>query len=457
MADRPFLIVSNRGPLSFRHDDAGDLVARRGAGGLVSGLAPLVVDTPTIWLAAALSPADRAAAAGGTIEAEGFRVRMLAIDPDDYRAAYDVIANGTLWFVHHGLFDHAREPVIDAGWRRAWDSYRRTNEAFAEAAAEDAPDGAVVLVQDLHLALLAPRLRELRPDVETVHFSHTPFARPDELTVLPTEVRRELLGAMAAFGACGFHTERWAAAFSACCDEDAVPPPRTFVSPLAPDPRDLASTLAGDACRGAGDDIDAELAGRRFVVRVDRIELSKNLLRGFLAFDELLDRYPQWREQVVFGAYVYPSREGLENYRQYRAEVEALIERVNDRWASDGWQPVVYDPSDDYPRSVAALRRADVLLVNPIRDGLNLVAMEGVLASDRSCALVLGTGAGAWDVLGGAALDVNPYDVSATADRLHQALSLGDDARREHHRALRELIAARTPADWLADQLDAAG
>ena len=457
MADRPVVIVSNRGPLSFRRDEAGELVARRGAGGLVSGLAPLVVGTPTVWLAAAMSDADRDAAATGTIEAEGFRVRTLSIDPDDYRSAYQVIANGTLWFVHHGLFDHAREPVIDEVWRRAWEGYRRTNEAFAEAVAEEAPDGAAVLVQDLHLALLAPRLHELRPDVETVHFSHTPFARPEELEVLPEEVRHELLGAMARFGSCGFHTERWATAFNRCCQDNAVPPPRTFVSPLAPDPDDLASTLRSEACQVAGRGIDAELDGRRFVVRVDRIELSKNLLRGFRAFDELLARYPQWREQVVFGAYVYPSREGLENYRRYRSEVEALVEQVNERWGTAGWRPVLYDPSDDHPRSVAALRRADVLLVNPIRDGLNLVAMEGVLASDRCSALVLGTGAGAWDLLGDDAFDVNPYDVSATADRLHEALSLDADARRDHHRALQKVVAARTPADWLADQLRATG
>lgn len=456
MAERPIVIVSNRGPLSFSLDPTGALVARRGAGGLVSGLAPLVVGTSTTWVAAAISDADRQAAAGGMIEAEGFRVRTLSIDADDYRSAYDVIANATLWFVHHGLFDHARQPVIDADWRRAWDGYRRTNDAFAAAVAQEAPEGAVVLVQDLHLALVGPPLRQSRPDLATVHFSHTPFASPEELAVLPVEVRQELLAAMGAFGACGFHSSRWAAAFAACCQRDAVPPPPTFVSPLASDPDDLAATIASEPCQAATRAIEADLGQRRFVVRVDRIELSKNLLRGFLAFDELLDRYPQWRGQVVMGAYVYPSREGLEDYRRYRAEVEALVKQVNTRWGTPDWLPVVYDPSDDYPRSVAALRRADVVLVNPIRDGLNLVATEGVLASDRDNTVVLSTGAGAWDLLGGAAFDVNPFDVSATADRLDQALSLDDAARRDHHHALHRIADARTPADWLADQLQAA-
>ncbi len=457
MAERPIVIVSNRGPLSFSLDATGALVARRGAGGLVSGLAPLVVGTTTTWVAAALSDADRQAAAGGTVEAEGFRVRTLSIDPDDYHSAYDVIANATLWFVHHGLFDHARQPVIDATWRRAWDGYRRTNQVFADAVADVAPLEAVVLVQDLHLALVGDHLRQQRPDLTLIHFSHTPFALPHELAVLPADVRRELLSAMAAFDACGFHTARWVSNFLACCEQDGIEAPRRFVAPLGSDPDDLTSTLATPACIAAGTGIDAALGRRRLVVRVDRIELSKNLLRGFLAYDELLDRYPQWRGQVVMGAYVYPSRQGLEDYRRYRAEVEALVERINHRWATPGWEPIWYDPTDDYPRSVAALRRADVLLVNPIRDGLNLVATEGILASDRDSALVLSTGAGAWDLIGDAALDVNPYDVSATADRLHEALSMDPDARRRHHGALRRLAASRTPADWLADQLKAAG
>lgn len=455
MSERPIVIVSNRGPLSFRHDEQGRLVARRGAGGLVSGVAPLVVGTSTTWLAAALSDADREAATSGVVEAEGFRVRTLSIDPDDYRAAYEVVANATLWFAYHGLFDLAREPVIDQAWFEAWEGYRRTNAAFADAIVEDAPEGALVLVQDLHLSLVATGLAERRPDLATVHFSHTPFARPEELAVLPEAVRRELLEGLAAHRACGFHTERWAAAFVACCQRDGVPPPRTFVSSLAPDPDDLETATSSSACREALSSIGAELGDRQFIVRVDRIELSKNLLRGFRAFDELLDRYPQWRERVVLGAYAYPSREGLENYRRYRLEVEALVRQVNERWATPGWQPILFDPADDFPRSVAALRRADVLLVNPIRDGLNLVAMEGVLVSERHSALVLSEGAGAWDVLGDSALDVNPYDISATADRLHQALSLSGAERQESHEALRAAVAARTPADWMADQIEA--
>jgi trehalose 6-phosphate synthase len=448
------VLLSNRGPLAFSIDDGGELIARRGAGGLVSGLSPLVDGTDAVWIAAAMSDGDRAAAARGVVVAEGLRVRLLALDPDAYRAAYDVVCNATLWFAHHGLFDAARRPRLDRRWRSAWASYREVNEAFADAAAETAPDGAAVLVQDYHLCLVAPRLRAARPDLRLVHFSHTPFATPEWLRALPDDAAVELLEGLAANHGCTFHTQRWVDAFTACCRGAGVTPPATGVSALAADAQDLEETARSEACAAARADLDASFGDRQVIVRVDRVELSKNLLRGFHAYDTLLEERPEWREQVVFAAFVYPSREGLPEYLAYRNEIEALISRINARWATAAWTPIVYDPGDDFPRSVAALQRADVLVVNPIRDGLNLVAKEGVLVNERDGVLVLSTEAGAWDEIGAAgAMPINPFDVAATADAIHEALAMPRDERARRSASLRAAVAARGPADWLADQL----
>lgn len=451
------MIVSNRGPLSFRRDEDGHLVARRGAGGLVSGLAPLIVGTSTIWLAAAISDGDREAATGAVIEAEGFRVCTLAVDRDDYRRAYDVVCNATLWFTHHDLFALARQPLFDTEWWEAWEAYRRVNAAFADGVAELAPEGAVVLVQDYHLTLVATLLGNRRPDLTVIHFSHTPFAGPAGLRVLPPAVRAELLDGMAAHHACGFHTSRWADAFGRCCDDNRVPRPATFVATLAPDVDDFLRVAAAAPCRAALADLESRLGSRRLIARVDRIELSKNLLRGFTAFDDLLTRYPQWRGEVVFGAFVYPSREGLASYAAYRHDVERAVAGINERWGTQEWTPVLYDDSDNFPRSVAALRRYDALLVNPIRDGLNLVAKEGPLVNDRNGVLLLSSEAGAFEELGGVALGVHPYDVRGTADALNRALAMEPEERADHAVAVRAVAAARTPADWLADQFEAAG
>jgi trehalose 6-phosphate synthase len=453
---RPIVIVSNRGPLSFRAGDDGELVAKRGAGGLVSGIGPLVAGTDATWIAAAMSDGDRQAAARGTIEAEGFRVRTLALDPEQYRMSYDVICNATLWFVHHHLFDLSRRPRYDTHWRDAWDAYRSINVAFAQVVVEEAPEDAIVLVQDYHLALLAPFIRAGRRDLHTVHFSHTPFAGPDQLRVLPDDVVAVLLEGMASYDACGFHTARWARSFEQSCEEIIGDAPRSFVSPLAPDPYDIGAVASSDAAADERAWLDEHIGDRKLIARVDRIELSKNLLRGFQAFDDLLDRYPDLREQVVFGAFVYPSREGLAEYAAYRQEVESTVDRINAKWSTTSWTPILLDTSDNFPRSIAALQRYDALLVNPIRDGLNLVAKEGALLNQRDGVLLLSPEAGVWAELGDIAVRVNPFDVSGTADALYRSLTMTAGERAEHAAELRRLAVVRTPSDWLSEQLEQA-
>ena len=453
--DRPIVLVSNRGPVTFTRGDDGHISSRRGAGGLVSGIGPLVSASGAVWLAAAMTDGDREAAAGGVVEADGFRVRLLALDPETYRLAYDVVSNGALWFAHHGLWDLSREPAFDDTWPAAWDAYRAVNHAFAEAVAEIAPKGAAVLVQDYHLCLVAPHLRELRDDLSCVHFSHTPFAPPVWLDVLPTAAAHELLAGLAAHRACGFHTHRWANDFAACAAGAGLSP-TTFVSPLASDPDDIHGVAASPACQAALAALDASVGDRAVIGRVDRMELSKNLLRGFLAYDLLLRHHPEHRGQVVFVAFAYASREGLPAYAAYHATIDRTVAEINERWGDDGWQPIILEVDDDHPRSVALLRRADVLLVNPIRDGLNLVATEGALVNGRDAVLALSTEAGAWERLHPAALRVPPFDIAATADALHRALTMPALERAERAATLRSLAEGRTPADWLADLLAAA-
>lgn len=454
--ERPLVVVSNRGPVSFRMEGDGP-VARRGAGGLVSALGPLVRGTDALWVAAAMTDGDRVVAGRGVTEAEGFRVRLLAFDDEEWRQHYDSVCNEALWFAHHGLWDPVYEPAWSSGWLDGpWAAHRRVNQVFAEAVAADAPAGAVVLVQDYHLCLMAPVLRRWRPDLALVHFSHTPFAPPEWLAMLPRRARHDLLEGLAAHHACGFHTERWAADFDASCRAASVAPPPAFVAPLGPDPEDLAATLASAPCRAAAADLADLVGDRRFVVRVDRIELSKNLLRGFLAFEALLEAQPERRGGVVFGAFCYPSRLGVPAYDRYNDAVTAVARRVNERFGTDDWQPIHYDPVDDYPRSMAALARADVVVVNAIRDGLNLVAKEAALVNRRDAQLLLSPEAGAWPELGALAWRADPFDVDQTASALAAALDADPAERRRRAEGLRAASAARTPAAWLADQLAAA-
>ena len=431
-------------------------MARRGAGGLVSSLGPLIRNSKAMWLAAAITDEDREAASAGVIEAEGFRIRSLAVDLHAYRMFYDVVSNSTLWFLHHDLYDLARRPRLDSRWREAWDAYREVNRTFARAIIKDAPEDATVLVQDYHFALVGTWLAQERPDLRAVHFTHIPFCEPSLLRVLPTTVAEELLVGMSSHQSCGFHAHRWAKNFADCCKEVLGFEPATFVSPLSPDHEDIWSTAESPECATELARLDESLGDRRLILRVDRIELSKNLLRGFWAYDELLRMRPEWRGRVVFAALVYPSREALPEYLAYRQEVETLARLINDRWSTRDWTPVVLDTSDNFPASVAALRRYDVLLVNPVRDGLNLVAKEGALLNEHDGVIVLSREAGVWEELGEASVTVNPFDIAGTAEALDEALSLKAPERKAKAEAVRELANLRKPKDWLDDQLKAA-
>jgi trehalose 6-phosphate synthase len=452
------VLVSNRGPLSFRMVDGRPARAASG-GGLAGSLHPLVEGTGATWVASSLSEGDREAAALGLMTAPGLRVELVQPDSHIYNMAYNVVSNATLWFCHHHLFDAARRPRTDRRWMEAWDAYRTFNDVMAARVAEVAPEGGRVLVQDYHLALMAPTLRSLRPDLRTAHFTHTPFADPSVLRMLPSAVGDELLAALSSFGACGFHSERWAASFRAGLATAGIAGGApTYVAPLSSDADRLLAAADSAEVSAARARIEESVGAgdRRVIVRVDRMELSKNLLRGFWAFDELLEQEPSHRQRVVFVALAYPTRQGLPEYLAYQEEVETTVDRINERWSTPGWTPIVLEVDDDYPRSLAALTRYDVLLVNPVRDGLNLVAMEGPLVNRHDGVLALSREAGAFDQLDVAALEVNPFDVTGTAGVLARALAMDPAERAARAEALRRAILSRRPADWLADQRAAA-
>jgi trehalose 6-phosphate synthase len=440
---RPVVVVSNRGPLS-------------GSGGLVGALGPAVTDSGATWVAAAITDTDRRAAEDGDADGRPYHLRLLTIDAAAYRAYYDTVSNSTLWYLYHGLFDAARRPTFDRRWHEAWERYRDVNQQFAATVCEVAPPDAFVLVHDYHLSLLGPYVTKERPDVRTVHFHHTPFCDARELRMLPDDVAGELLSGLAAYGACGFHVPRWADAFAACCEAVLGTAPRTFVSPAAANIDTARAIASSPAAEHAAAELQRRVGDRKLIVRNDRMELSKNVLRGFQAYDELLAVHPEWRERVVFAAYVYPSRQTLPDYLAYRAECEQLAARVNERWRTDAWTPILLSTEDDFAGAMAALRLADVVLVNPVRDGLNLVAKEAAAINERDGVLALSREAGAWDELGAWAFEVNPFDVGGTADVLHRALSLDADDRRERAAGLRAAATARDAQQWFADQAAAA-
>jgi trehalose 6-phosphate synthase len=427
------IVVSHRGPYRFEANDDGTFTAERGAGGLASALGAVLdkSELDATWVAAALSETDRFAAQSGALDNLDIDLRLIALDPELHAMHYDVVSNGALWFLFHGMFDRIRRPRFDHRFREAWDAYRAVNAVFAEATADAAPEGDLVLVNDYQLSLTPAQIRDLRPDLRIVHFTHTPFCGPDDLHVLPTYVAEDLCGALARNPA-GFHCSRWSRAYHQSARDvlgrrAKIAP--AFASSLGPDVDALEAVAAGADAHAAARRLDDAVGDRLVIVRSDRIEPSKNIVRGFLAYDRLLEARPGLRGRVVFVAMLYPSRQTLPEYLAYANEIEQVVARVNDRWATRDWDPILLDERDDFPRSIAAMQRYDVLLVNPIKDGLNLVAKEGPAVNRRDGLLCLSREAGAYDDMRAAAIPVHPFDLEDAASALDRALATPLDER----------------------------
>jgi len=480
---------------------------------MVSGLSSALAANDStgagsLWICAAMSDADRMAAlqgvmAGGDAGGDDTPVRMLDIPPAIFEGAYNGIANSVLWFVQHMLYDTPNQPSFGTRFRADWADYVAYNEAFASALAEHAVAGSRVLIQDYHLSLAPRLLRERTPEARIGHFSHTPWAPPAYFRMLPDDIAAAILDGMLGADHLGFLAGRWADAFLDCCENVLGTPvsrarsegagqlpgavgggngqlpgavgggktsgPRgrvtyrgrtteVAVHPLGVDAESLRDRASQEDVRASMAAVleaarDDQHGGRQLIVRVDRTELSKNIVRGLLAFRELLAGHPEWHGRVSHLAFAYPSRSGVPEYRAYTERVLRTAEEINGEFGTADWQPVLLEVKDDYSRSLAACRVADVLLINPIRDGMNLVAEEGPILSDRGCALVLSREAGAASLIGDYALLVNPYDVSATARALHEALCMSPQERRRRCAGIIAAASGAAPARWLADQL----
>ena len=478
MKDRPVIVASNRGPVTFERDGSGELQARRGAGGLVTALLGALQDAGGLWVAAAMSEGDREMAAGtqgGRIDLTpsrgGYGVRYLDIEPEVYDAYYNHISNRVLWFMHHYLWDTVRSPAFGDRVREAWASYVDVNRRFAQVLAEEGERSAVepaYLIQDYHLALVPRFLRELRPDALIAHFSHTSIAGPTYFRMLPDSMHEEILAGMLGADVLGFHSPAWAENFllsARWLSGTRVDLARSRVNASGRDVRIRVHPISvdGPAMRQEGRTRAVREERRwlsrwkgdaRLILRVDRLELTKNIVRGFQAFELLIERDPTLRGRVRFLALLSPSRTDVPQYVQYAEECLAEAERVNDELADEDWTPIEIRLKDDYVAALAAYGIYDVLLVNPVIDGMNLVAMEGPLMNRKHGVLVLSRYAGAFGRLGRYAVPVNPFDVREMADALEIALAMPMDERGRRARGLSRLVLSNSPERWVNAQLE---
>ena len=471
----PLVVVSHRGPVQFSVED-GSRVANRGAGGLVTAFAGLgnrLEDT--VWVCAVMSDEDRAVAAEhprafSVAEAGGWRLRMLDIDAEQHRQFYAMIANPLLWFIQHGLWDLSDAPDIGPAEHAAWrDGYMAVNARFADAVLEEVGDhgGASVLVQDYHLYLVPGLVRARCPGVFINLFCHIPWPQADAWRILPPTWRRTIFEGILGADIVGFHTEHYARNFLAGCEQllglevdaerlEVIHDGRRIAArwyPISVDAAQFEELAASpDVLRHESDLV----AGRReqMILRVDRTDLSKNILRGFRAYDLLLDRHPELREKVTFLALLQPSRQDVTEYVDYLERIRRTVADLNLKHGSPDWQPVDLRLVDDMTLAVAAYKQFDVLLVNAIADGMNLVAKEAILVNERNGVLLLSETTGAHAELGRMAITVYPFDVDQQAEALWTALTMDPDEREGRREACTSVVRRNDLHRWLEVQLE---
>lgn len=472
----PIVIASNRGPVAFVRTEDGSVVQRRGVGGLVTAVGGAVRGRNATWVAAAITAEDRARAGAGkgafdvdlrpgATDPSSVHVRLALLDQARYDLYYNELSNRVLWFLHHDLWETPRLPTFGHGDADAWEAYREVNARFAELLAEHGDDGGAALPQDYHLSLVPAELRARRPDMPIALFWHIPFSAPDTYRVLPDEWGSALLEGMLAADVIGFQTDRWAGNFMACCREvlGARTRGRTVtvgerstrigVFPIGVDAGQLLEEAARPEVARAAASIEQLVGDRTMILRVDRTELSKNILRGFLAYETVLERRPDLHERVIHVAMLTPSRRGVPEYQEYMQACKARAARINERFGTASWQPLVLEIEDDFARTLAGYQRYDVLVVNPVFDGMNLVAREGPLLNEHDGVLVLSRNAGAAAELGPGSLIVNPFDPVGTARALEQAVDMAAGERRELAGRLKPLARGTPPERWLRAQL----
>lgn len=478
LGDRRLIIATNRGPVTFTTAADGSLRPRRGSGGLVTALGQVGRHVPLTWVAAAMSDGDRRAATDTKLldraaagDQQDVRLRFATVDRSVYEQAYNVIANPFLWFLQHQMWNLPERPVIDAALMRAWErGYVTLNESFAKAVLAQVRGDREprIMLHDYHLYLAAEPIRRARPNAILSHFTHIPWPPSSIwLTIAPT-IRESIATGLLANDVVGFQTARYAHNFLRMV-ESFVPDAkvdyetstvrrarRTTHVRAYPISIDVAATRRVAHSRAARRRAD-DLRGRtreHTLVRVDRLEPSKNILRGFLAFESLLQRNPRLRNRIVFFAFLVPSRTGLREYGYYGRQVQNAVDRINARFGNAEWRPVQLFYENDYAQALAGLSIADVVLVNPLVDGMNLVAKEAAVVAERDSVLVLSETAGAFDQMADGALAVAPADVVGTADAIATALAMEPDERRRRHRVLRSGVEHEDITWWLRRQLE---
>ncbi|HEY6537501.1 MAG TPA: trehalose-6-phosphate synthase [Candidatus Dormibacteraeota bacterium] len=473
------IVVANRPPVESQVGPGGRERISRGGGGLVTAMSALAQASSALWVAVARGESDARLAGradqDGVVAVEAddgskFRIGYIHPEPEAYDLYYNEISNPLLWFIQHYLWDLGREPILDSRTEHAWrDGYLKVNAAFADKVVELAERGTgrpLILSQDYHLYPMPAMVRQRLPNAHLQHFIHIPWPTPQYWKVLPRHMRDGILAGLLGSDVVGLQTSLDVRNFLLTCEENmglAVDHRQSTVFfegrsvwirayPISIDVRAMAD-LSAHAEVLRQEEMIAAWRPEFLILRVDRTDLSKNIVRGFLAYERLLESHPEMRGRVVFWALLQRSRQNVDAYRSYLGALVSAAAHVNRRFQTGSWMPIRLEVEENLFKAVAAYKSYDALLVNPIYDGMNLVAKEGVLCNAKDGVLVLSENAGSYEELGTEALTINPFDIDQTAAALHSALTMPKRDRSTRARHLRQTVRKHDISRWITAQL----
>src|SRR6266436_3211987 len=477
------IIATNRGPVEYYLTQDKTLKQRRGAGGMVTALIGAANSMEVTWVAMAMTEGDRIASKEAQQHGNGLlqppqqghkmQLRYVAIPKTAYRKHYEQICNTLLWFLQHYLYDATGDSTFARKIQDAWENgYCVANQAIADAVnveIEREDTVPIVMLHDYHLYLAPAMIRQRHPSIIMQQFIHIPWPDIRCWQFLPSNIAQAIYSGLIGNDIIGFQTERDARNFlegartlldGAVVDfeEGAIwwqghrTQARAYpISISVTEERRIIQSKAG---KRAAEKI-LPLLGEKTIMRVDRIEPTKNILKGFQAYAKMLDDHPELLGKVKFLAFLVPSRQSLPEYKRYNADVLKIIDEINLKYGTGEWKPIhAFTKDNDRTRALAAMRFYDVLLVNPIIDGMNLVAKEGPVVNECNGILVLSRTAGAFQQLGKASVPTSPTDVMETAEALYNALNMPPEERHIKSTLARQIVERNDLHVWLSRQIN---
>lgn len=481
LSRRPLILVSNRGPVEHqmpagRPDDARP-EPRRGSGSVVTAFGGLAQSCRFTWVSSAMGEGDRAVAGPGgglrlpsPLPGHQIALRYVVTPRRAYHKYYNILCNPLLWFLQHYMWNPPYNPAVDATVHDAWENgYVTVNQAFARAVAAESRATAappVIISHDYHLYLLPEMARRELPDALIQHYVHIPWPTPLYWSMIPRYIVRRICESLCAADIVGFQTPQDGRCFIDTVEE--------FVPEAQIDRLAGMVELYGRRCAvkiypgsinvaevqriaNAPRTLEYETrlraeTGEYTIVRIDRAEPNKNVIRGFRAYEQMLSRRPQLKGRVKFLAFLVPSRPHIRQYQRYLEEVKQSIRQVNEAHGGDNWQPIVPYIENNYAQAIAAMKLYDALLVNTLVEGMNLVAKEGPVVNGRNGALVLSQSSGAHRQLAAGALSIAPTDLEGTAEALYQAIVMPSAERQRRAEILYRAVRRQDNDHWLRQQ-----